>query len=318
MPLAVFAGPSTYIFAGSAYNSPDWGDASWSFNGSAGWTNDSTVSPTKRLRLTSAGGGQLGHAWLNSYRLVPTQYMEVYSRMQFTSPSGSGADGVSLILQTAGTNVTASFNKNTTAYGQFLAVWLDRYQNAEDPYLNTMYIFTNGVQLAAVSLQNAAGWPLENTWWNNLRLRYYPATRTTPRNLVVEFWTDGQTATVWQSGAIDLGAHFGQQSVTVGYESWTGASWETHDLMSTYIAGAVDLAGSFSGPKMTLKWPQQADLGINWLLRATPSLTTPNWQTLTVPWIRGGMNGGSTWNGTEIVTQVPATNRACFYRLLGQ
>ena len=312
-PITAIA-PSLSVGNWFVHEGANWGDPSWTLNGNAGWANDDALAPPKRLRLNWAVGGQLGHAWLNTYRLVPTQYMEIISRMQFSYPSGSGGDGLCLILQTAGTNVTDAFNKDSTAYGKFLTVKLDSYQNAGDPYVNTMYVFTNGVQLAAVDLPGA---PLETNWWNNLKLRYYPATGATPRNLIVEFWTDGQSATVWQSADVDLGAHFGTETVTVGYEGLTGSAWENHDLMSTYVGGTVDVAGSYNGPKMTLNWPQQSYIGVDWQLEATPSLAAPNWQTLSVPWIRGGMNGGGTWNGTEIVTQVPATNPACFYRLVG-
>ncbi|MCX7001751.1 MAG: hypothetical protein NTV22_00590 [bacterium] len=136
----------------SAYNqtcdftSTAWQSTEWTLNGNASWAYDVALSPAKRLRVTYNGDWVDGTAWLQT-QIMPTQSWTISCSGQFSFPKVTGADGMALILQTYGTNAlpnTAWFDPNSgTGLGtDYLCFNLDSYKNVEDPYANSVGLFT--------------------------------------------------------------------------------------------------------------------------------------------------------------------------------
>lgn len=108
--------------------------------------------------------------------------------------------------------------------GASVAFW-----NPGDTYNpNTLCVVTNGVVVASLDLDSA----LEASDYFSVFMNYTAATK----QLSITFDSDAK-APVSGSWTIDMGAVFGDAAVTPGFDAWTGAAYETHDVVSASVIG---------------------------------------------------------------------------------
>ncbi len=222
------AGVYNYWFEGLEWGSPDW-----TMVGNAFYADDGALTPSKRLRLTSAGNGQVGASWLNADLLSPGQDWNVFMRGQVTYRGGGGADGMGFIWQTDGLGANPGFEGGGLS-GAFLAFSLDSWQNAGEAFGNALEIHSSGGQIAALDIGDA----LERDDFFNLTVNYDDPTNT----LSVTFDSDA-LAPVTGSWNVDLTALFGPGArAYVGFAGNTGGANENHDVLQTFITAVPEPA----------------------------------------------------------------------------
>lgn len=226
----------------SAYNqtfdftSTAWQSTNWILNGNASWAYDVALSPTNRLRVTYNGDWVDGTVWLQT-QIMPTQSWTISCSGQFSFPKVTGADGMALILQTRGLDAlpnTAWFDPNSgTGLGtDYLCFSLDSYQNALDPYTNSVGLFTRLGQQ-----DTDLGDRLEGANFTfNLNASYVAETHV----LEYTFQRSGYSDVTVTRTDFDMGLCFlSNQTVYVGFWAGTGTDGENHDALSVTITGSA-------------------------------------------------------------------------------
>lgn len=154
-----WATASTWVFD---FSGSDWNSPLWKLNGNAHWANDTSLTPNKRLRLTSNATIQSGTAWL-LLPINPKQSWTIEVVGQFSHPNSHsnpnlvGGEGLAVIFQTRGTNalpVVGDFQPNTgTTMGK---EWLSL--NLDSQFTGTgIDLYTNQLEFA-----HAAAYPLHD------------------------------------------------------------------------------------------------------------------------------------------------------------
>lgn len=95
--LAISAQLQADVFS-YAFEDADWVSPDWTLVGSAGWADDGSLDPPKRLRTTWQGEYLSGAAWLNVREIYPQQDWSVFVRGQFSTQINGGADGMALVI----------------------------------------------------------------------------------------------------------------------------------------------------------------------------------------------------------------------------
>ncbi len=222
------AGVYDYWFEGLEWGSPDW-----SMVGNASYVDDSPLTPSKRLRLTWAGGGLNGASWLNVDRLSPEKDWSAFMRGQITYRGGGGADGMGFLWQTDGLGANPSFEGGGLS-GPFLAISLDSWQNPGEAVTNSLEVHSSGGQIGWLDIGDG----LERDDFFNLDVSYDDATNT----LSATFDSDA-LAPVSGSWNVDLTALFGPGTLAhVGFSGTTGGSNENHDVLQTSITAVPEPA----------------------------------------------------------------------------
>ena len=220
-PRPAVGGMSLYTFDGNP--TPDWGSSDWTLKGNAFWTNDVSMSPPLRLRLTPASGGVTGAAWLNTRQIAPTEDWSFNVQGNVNTFGAGGADAMGMYLQTGGPNVS-----DLSGLGTNFALVLDTYYNPGDPYpTDSLKLMANGVLVGALDLGTA----LEDPATFTVFASYTKATHT----LSVQFAGSVNVSGSWTN--LDLPALFGTKLVTVGLLANTGGSFENHDAWRVRVTG---------------------------------------------------------------------------------
>jgi len=222
-----------------AYN--DFNDISlWRLNGST--TGATNANKIKVLRLTPDNTSQSGSAFIsNPVKLVSDKgfmaSFSAYFSFQITNTgglnegAGAGADGIVFIVQTVANNVgTEGGGIGYRGIKRSLGIEFDTWGNGEqtqDPDGNHVGIDTNGNTQSTVTFSEPALFNNGAVWYAWID---YDGDN---QSLEVRYDTvNARPAMAKLSFKVNLPSLLVQEDAYVGFSSATGASYNTHDILS--------------------------------------------------------------------------------------
>jgi hypothetical protein len=203
-----------YDFTGADWFSPDWVGV-----GSAHWANDGALVPPTRLRLTSAAGGQLGNAWINTGTVDAGQAWSAEFTWQITFEGGGGADGFGFHLHEAGTGANTFFN-GAGLGASFLSIAVDTWDNGGEGSYH-LEVYNNGPQVGGNIDLNPLGGVADDVYQ---MLMTYDGAGNLAVNVI-------NTANLNQTGILNYAVNLAALDTAIfGWSGQTGGAVENHDI----------------------------------------------------------------------------------------
>lgn len=180
-------------------------------------------------QLTAAAGNQSGSVW--NVNLIDLSQPFNFSFDVFLGCNDNGADGMAFVLQPLSVNAgTAGGGIGYQGISPSLAVEMDTYQNATDPWYDHMALQTNGVvthggaNTLAGPVQTSATSPnVEDCQWHLFQVSWNPATQ------LFQVWFDGALRLSY-TGNIINNIFGGNPMVYWGFTAATGGANNLHQF----------------------------------------------------------------------------------------
>ena len=206
------------------------------------------------IRLTPAKEQRSGGMWLERKQPVSAGFdTEFVFQLTKTGGLGPGADGLAFVIQNnsikelAGRGNSGGFapgdgggDRRKPGIPQSIAIFLDTFQNEEDPSGNYIAICTNGRlgQMnwppARLGIAPALPVDMKDGKTHKVRIRFVPP--------ILTVYLDDGTKPVLRA-PVDLTALAGSDGYAwVGFTASTGGGYENHDILSwSFIGEQVEL-----------------------------------------------------------------------------
>ncbi|MCE5314079.1 MAG: chitobiase/beta-hexosaminidase C-terminal domain-containing protein [Armatimonadota bacterium] len=217
-------------------------DSGWTFNygpdftgdpssitrcGVAAFVTDSSMDGTHRLRLTPAAASSWGQAFRTDKVSTAMGFTTKFA-FQISQTSGGGADGIGFIMHNSPSGVTTTAYTRGTSTNA-VAVVFDTYKNTGEPNDNTIQIYAGGASGVPVITADltSRGIDLKDEYAHLAEVTCNP----------YEGWMSVKIDGIWvlEDVPVDFtlaGAIDSNGMSWIGFSSFTGASWEAHDIIN--------------------------------------------------------------------------------------